>query len=547
MKKPQLFIALAILLALGASCSQTSPRLPFLPPAEPVPPPEMRWEVRTDFSILTPYVPPHAMHTRLRDGALPELLPSHGFGMLLPYASSTVLPDGMLRESKFGLVTIGGVIVTDLVYDRIDRAYAVNHVYYSEAPLQPLPAYRLTVFTPGTETPWGYSEARSAVCALDGSWITPFDYIDAVFTDDVIMLLRGHGTFDVDVYDYNGRRLYNMLDLDWIQYISEDAWPGELLYGVSEGIGSVSLSNGARAFIDIRTGVARYTEYTQSYSFSEGLAAVAIRAGGFGPVQELWGFINRDFELVIPHIFTSPGVFRDGRAIIQTQEGSQQIIDTLGRKLFSAPTGTFVEHNYTGPSFAVYDTEGRSPPQFYTIDFDPIRLPERVLTAHMLEHIGDGWFFTSLFNGSMLFNHEREYFFPDVSRISFFDGDLIIYIEHDGSGSLMGLMTLDGREVIPMERNVLIEAVVQEGRAEAIIVNSPGSMLSYFAGNPQEYRQSRYRLTNAEGGILASGPGRLSFDESAGLYALLGPDHFSWLDRGGNVVISIPHLWHRFD
>ena len=95
MKKDLFFaIPLILLILLAAACSRTAERPPFLPPPETSPPPDMAVKVATDYSGLTPYAHPHAKHTRLHDGPLPELVPSEGYGMLLPYASADAMPSG---------------------------------------------------------------------------------------------------------------------------------------------------------------------------------------------------------------------------------------------------------------------------------------------------------------------------------------------------------------------------------------------------------------------------------------------------------------------
>ena len=174
-----LFFVLSILI-LAAACSKTAQRPPFLPPPELVPPPDMIWNVLTDYSGLTPYTPKFTKHTRLHDGPLPELIPSNDYGTLLPYASATIMPNGSLRESKYGLVTIDGVVVTDLIFDQISRANEQVYHYFGLQPVPQPPVYLLAVNTSGSGTLWN-AESKKAVCALDGSWITPFDYVNVIF------------------------------------------------------------------------------------------------------------------------------------------------------------------------------------------------------------------------------------------------------------------------------------------------------------------------------------------------------------------------------
>jgi hypothetical protein len=50
---------------------------------------------------------------------------------------------------------------------------------------------------------------RYALCAPDGSWITPFVYEGVLWFDKVILLVRDSEANDIDVLDYDGKFLYN--------------------------------------------------------------------------------------------------------------------------------------------------------------------------------------------------------------------------------------------------------------------------------------------------------------------------------------------------
>jgi len=540
-------LAMLVLCSIAA-CKKGEQRPPFLAPPDPAPPREMSIAVKTDYSHLTPYVPPHNKYTRLHDGPLTEFVPSEDYGMLLPYASAVTFPDGSLRESKYGLVTIDGVIVTDPVYDMVSSAAGYYYGYYgynsAQAPLPP--AYMLSVIVPGTQTQWG-DETRQAACALDGSWVTPFDYVNIIFTENVAILMRSYESYDIDVYDYSGNLLYNMLDLEWTKRLADQSWPGELVYSVSEGYGSVGMPDGTCAFINIKTGKARYTEYVMAHGFSGGFAPVAINTGSFGPVQQLWGLINSDFELVIPHRSIYPATFRYGRAILQLSEDTQCIIDERGRELFFVPKGFYADFNYSGPGFVIYDQEG-GPAKFYTIDLVPIRLPEMYNPPdyfNYVDYLDDGWYTIRTDDGAYVFSQDSEYYFPGVIGISYKTGDVFIYTESYGDEIRMGVRALDGREIVPPEQYSNIVPVIEGGEIKAFVFNTNNYLL--FGGPGREYRQSTYRLVRLDGNTIAQGKGVLTYYETVGLYSVLGIDYFAWLDSGGNEIISIPNISNTFD
>ena len=140
-------IALLSLVCILTVCSSCKKNVEYLPDMPITPDPDMSWDVITDYSGLTAYRSPRSMHTRLASGALPELVPSDGYGMLLPYSGSYAKPgSGGYQVTKYGLVTIDGVIVTDAVYDSISRV----NIYTVDTQVTK-PAYMLGINRPGKE------------------------------------------------------------------------------------------------------------------------------------------------------------------------------------------------------------------------------------------------------------------------------------------------------------------------------------------------------------------------------------------------------------
>jgi len=547
MKKILLIIPLAMLLLVCLSACRQNQRPPFLPPPERVPPPEMTWGVKTDYSGLTPYVPPHSKHTRLHDGPLNELIPSSNYGMLLPYSSATVLPDGSLRMSAYGLVTIDGVVVTDMIYSRVERAVNWHHTYVAGVSA-PLPAYRITVNIPGTETEWG-AEVRLAACALDGSWVTPLDYIEAVFTEDVIILMRSNEIVDIDVYDYNGRLLYNALQTSWVKNFSRDAWPWTFAYNVSEGYACLPGYDGRYFFVEVLTDKVRYTDYVGASTFSDGYAAVQTDSDQPLYNDGLWGFIDSDFKMVIPPRYVYQASFTKGRAVVEVPGGEIRVIDKSGKTLFSVPRGYWIERDYTGHGYSVHKMDGDGGMRFFTNDFVEIELPESARSSEFyshINHLGDGWYFCSTDEGGVLFSREEEILFEGMGYISYKFGDAIVYSEYDVQGGRAGVKTLDGRDIILAEQGVTISPVVIENNVYAYIINTHTSF-GYFGRVNTPYIPSAFRLVDTDGAEIASGAGMLSYDEYAGLYQVLGVDYFAWMDAYGKILVSIPHMSYTMD
>jgi len=555
--KIMLIMSALVVVLLISACKNTE-RSPFLPPPDPIPPPEMRWDVQTDFNILTPFVPSHSLHSRLHDGAMPELIPSNNYGLLLPYSSATVMDDGGLRSANYGLVTIDGVVVTDLIYDSIVRA-EYSHSWYYGAATEVFPAYSLSKTGKVADIKavdenddviiisYDGTIIRMAACALDGSWITPFDYYFIKFTEEVIILVRDESTPDIDVIDYNGKHLYNMLDLDWIRDISKDYWSSSSFTNmVSGGYGSVQLKNGTYAFIDALTGSAYYTEYIGVSLFSEGFAPVAVRGGDERTNYMIWGLINTDFEIVIPPKYAWAPVFYKGKAVVELPDNSSQVINTRGEVLFNVPDGYRLDHSYEGPNFIMYSEFGA---KYLTSDFKEFTPPDESISADYFypRYLNNGWYTTGNEVGSHLMREDEVHYFPGIQHIDFFDGEIIVYGERyaDSHGFLYknGVMTLDGKEIIPSESGVYISTVTKNDTLKAFIVSTGSSLFI----TSQQYSPNTYRLVDINGNTIIQGRGILTYHEILELYSVQRANSFSWLDIEANPIITIPFLSSTFD
>jgi len=541
MKKGLLIIIIPvlILLIINSFFFRKQLRPQFLPPPEPKPPPEMKWDVVTDFSVLTPYVPLNTKHTRMHDGAMPELVPSNDYGMLLPYSSVAITNDGNLRVSKHGFVTIDGVVVTDLVYERVDRAH-----YPVRQKAEPRPAYRLAVN-------WEYGPGLMfAACALDGSWITPFDYIDIVFTGDAVILVRNYDILDIDVQDYDGKFLYNMRGLEWAKDISPDVWAGDIIHSISEGYGYIRMrQGGSYAYIDILTGQAVYTGYVQAIPFSEGFASVAVYVDDQRAYNRLWGYINKDFEMVIRPVYLHAFEFINGHALVCTKDGVWHVINTQGEVLLSSGPNEYAGW-YGDSGFVFRPDHNLGLPRYYTSDFFEIKLPEAVLSFDDYVHIyemNDGWLGYQDEHGFFLFRYGEEHYFADIGHILYADDEYIIYQNGDDSGTYSGVATIDGSDVLPLRTGVSVTAVLGNDGIRAFIENDATYILHMPHNYKADYTPVEYRLYNKTGQIITSGPGILSYDEAVGLYSVLNPDYSAWLDSDGNTIISIPLMSYTLD
>lgn len=541
MRKRILFIPGILLLlalaALAAACGEPVKYEQVWTPAPP--PPDAGRTVRTDYSGLTPYNATKTRSARLSSGPLTELVPSDDYGLLLPYSSAAITESGELQASKYGFVSADGMIVTDLIYDSVDRAYG-QYMYMAPT----LSAYTLSINLPVKNPGW-FPEKVQAACATDGSWITPFEYKSVIYTDEYILLAREYDDYDVDVYDFSGNLLYNLLDLRLKEQLDANAWPGELMYTASEGYARGHARNGNAAFLKLATGELIITNYLDAYGFNEGLAAVQVDSGGNG--ANLWGFIDKSLRLVIPPKYINPATFVDGYAICETL-GSGHIVNKRGESVFSldAGSGHIIMQNYNDSSYMIYDSEWTAT-AIYSPSLDAYIPISRSGTAGYTQSIGGGWYAYQLYesSGVSLFSAEEEYYFPKASYISQVAGEYVIYqINPNPNGyPRWGVSTLDGREVLPPEENFISSITNSSGE----VVFLSRSNTYYFYGEPQDYCPSTYSLFSADGVTIISGSGILSYDESLRLYSIMSDDSYTYLDEDYNVLVRVPLMSYSLD
>ena len=539
MRRQSLIIFL--LFALSALlCSGCAEPVKYVQKWTPAPPPsETVFSVKTDYSGLTRFTTQKSLYSRVSDGPLTQLIPSDGYTLVLPYASAAVTGSGRLQASKFGLVTIDGIVLTDLIYDSIQRAYS-SELYKT----QPMPAYTLSVNIPDSDDRW-FPERLHAVCALDGSWVTPFEYQTVVYADKHILLVRSYESYDVDLYDYNGNFLYNLLDLNLKDKLSSDAWPGEVVHSVSDGYLRGRLADGTFAFIDIETGAFIYTDYTDVDMFYEGLAAVAVEVSPYSDYRYLWGFVDKNLKIVIEPKYIHPAVFSDGCAITETPDGAQHIINKRGEALLSL-NGDIIYRNYDGSGYTIHDKDWNVT-EVYSSDLSSHISVSKYGMQGYVQSIGGGWHFLQSEGADtvLLFSFDKEYSFSGVSTVSQVAGEYVVCFQHNAHAmtSSMGVITLDGTEVLPSEENSTISAITDSsGRVSFMVTTYP----EIFFGEP-DYRPSRYKILSEDGDVVLSGYGSMLYDDATGLYSILAEDSYTYLDSGLNVLVRIPMMSYMMD
>ena len=115
--------------------------------------------------------------------------------------------------------------------------------------------------------------------------------------------------------------------------------------GFSEGLAAISIDR-KKGYVDKSGKVTMLTEFSFDFfsveNFSEGLAVVRHDSYG-GPVKNIphdeVGYINKEFELVIPMKFKYASPFSDGRAYVTDTDDTSYYIDRTGQKIDYPPSG----------------------------------------------------------------------------------------------------------------------------------------------------------------------------------------------------------------
>jgi len=500
------------------------------------------WDVQIDDSFLTPNTSTRSSFNRLLNAALPELVPSDNYGVLLPYSTAVTRNDGSIHTVKYGFVAQqSGTVVTDPIYDEVERA-----VYTSSGRDEFLPVYHLRMDISELDPDiWSHTTMQAA-CAIDGSWITPFSYINIIFSEEVMLMVYDY-SFNIDVYDYNGNLLYNILELDWADRTTDSSSSESFLYTINEGIGYIQLDNNAYNVVDIMTGELRETNFHQVLSFYEGLSAVIPHGG-----NNLWGFVNKDLEFVIQPAFAWPSLFLGNYASVETPDGRTHIINKQGEILLSVTADYYFIRNYDNYGFMVHHRRGAEHPKLlsnslYEIDYPPEALP--FTSESSVSYIGSGWYLCITENGTWLISESETISMPANRYADKIIGDYLIFREYSQNYTYQarGVMTRDGHDIIEADE-VTLDIIIVSNNAVGFIINTNirfGEHSYDFVSDV--FTSRKYSYVDLSGQVIKSDLGILSYDEVSGLLYVQGTDYFAWINRQGETLISIPSMAYTFD
>lgn len=469
--------------------------------------------VKTDYSGLTPYEPLQEVFTRLSEEEMSELIPSDDYGILLPYAGSILYSEfGSAVSSKYGLITSNGMMVTDAIYS---SAYQIgiydntnDTILYQSAYLLSVSPEEIDLDDPDSQS------SLYAACGLDGSWITSFDYTIASYNEDIIVMVRDIETSDIDVFDYNGKLLYNMKDLAYIDQLA--TWALSMLYESGEGYTTLQLSDGRMAFLENLTGDIILTEYEMAFSFTDGLAVIEK--------DGLWGYINTDFETVIDPKYMGANPFVNGNAIVQLTNGNYCLIDQEGNTLYTSSEGPIygLDSNF----YCVYDTNGD--PLLY-LDGD-LNVTDAVIDGYQVSYVSDGWFYYRTENAVVVFSDAKKYELNISESISFVSGE-VACVNDTSVGWQEGLIRLDGEVLFPISQNTSFSYIRIEEKNE-----------TYYIANRYEDANTYFSVIDGKGTVLFSGTGYINYNNQANLFEITNEQSCGYMNAAGEYVFRISLL-----
>lgn len=243
--------------------------------------------VKTDWSQLTPYEGEKPIYTRRYEDFTDTLIPASDYGPLVPFLGDKL--GGLNAGGRSGLVTLEGEIVVDPVFATVWQG---GHSFgYHNNPA--LPYYMLTRgSTSASRDDWGEA-ALWAMCAIDGSWCTPFKYqmdgelttwgrdINSNCTEDGLFVLDGGALVYLDGATGDERlRVEDILSDNLWDALFSAFWKDGKAYYQAEGFGGDYIA------VDAATGTR--TELT----WKEGEVLRLAGRDSVNPERLAWGGIT---------------------------------------------------------------------------------------------------------------------------------------------------------------------------------------------------------------------------------------------------------------
>ena len=514
-RKSILALVLILIITLSACTASGNAEAPSPTPSQsaslsPTPSQPVTYTVKTDYSGLTPYKPMEEVYTRLTEDYMPELIPSDDYGPLLPYVGEVLYGyhdtfDGLvLIGDDKGFITLKGKMVTDAVYSDIYHPYHYDSEAKSYIAESLYIIKKIFINDTGDD---GFM--KYAVCAEDGSWITPFDYEDILECDKVMLLFRDRRTNDVDVMDYTGRILYNTKTLDSFALLCDDFFTSydtdypSVYHESGEGFVAVT-KNEKGYFLDELDGNLIQTEFSDVGAFSDGVTS-AEKDG-------LCGYVDSNLNFVIAPTFARADTFKNGTALVEFTYGGYAMIDRTGKIVARSPdfiydNGCYFETgNYSETS--IYKRNGKNILHSSTVD--------------AWDTFGDGLYYVKN-NTTYIYCGDRMMTLPGVYEVySICDG---YFSCRNDQNKEFKIITLEGKVIAELDKPFYISSILNTPNGVYLLLN--------------DYDNNAFAVIDNKGRSLTSGHGRVYANKGTGLFYISDDRFFAYMDTSGKYIFKI--------
>jgi hypothetical protein len=323
--------------------------------------------------------------------------------------------------------------------------------------------------------------------------------------------VRDYDANDIDVMDYSGKLLYNTRSLTCYGKIPAQA-AYAIVYNYGEGLFAVPQADGGTVYVDALTGSETRTDFGQGAAFSEGMATAMQ--------DSLYGYIDDNFTMAIAPQFSRADTFYGGRAVVQYPDGSCAVIDRDGNELLKSPGNMY---RYGSGCYAAYNGET-------TLYYDERLRPVTAVGDGMICAVWDGWFYYQTDDGVTLENGSQTIDLPGVNGVSAVAGDLVgVYISNEKTWA-EGVMTLEGKTLLPLSENTGISLVGGDGTGDTFIIASEYGL------------NTNYRVLDTSGTVLFSGTGNVSYLPIENLFAVDEETSYSYVNLKGEPIFRISLL-----
>lgn len=492
-------------------------------PAKESPAAESLSPVYADWSQLTPYEAPQAVYTRRYEDFNDTLTPAGDYGPLLPFQGASLIRHEYGFDDPYtlyGLATLEGEVIVDPVYT---SAFALRQ--YGPDGQTGYDPYAL-LLTKTFPVPGGEPEARSAVCARDGSWCTDFLYTydwelfyGMVMTHGIPLLKGDDQLVFLDAGNGTERRVidiqpYRDMGLEYGWELIGNIVPGERYapFSIRDPQG-----DSFRYYLaDLDTGEALPLPGDVMYAgpLHDGLFR-AQGGSGYGCLDEQGGW-------VIDPIYNELGDFYEGVAAARAMGGGWCFLDRQGTVLKELPVG-YDSLYYEKGFWKCYGAD--VPDRLFRADLTEVELPQGAWDAAIL---GDGWVsWLRAGGGTTLWKDgvSRD-LPPELGNAWSGEGGYALLHAPDAEES--SLLNLETFETVPLPGSFTAMFQTDELTGERYIWTSSNELQCW-------------RLFDLEGNLLSSQP----YSQGGGQDQLVGgllfhtrPDRCTLTTRDGEVVFQ---------